>query len=187
MNIEEIKINTFISNLSGIAKHFNEQEIKCDIKSNMIATLQLMDNSDTDVIIRFYRKDKSLFSYTEYKNNKRHGKAQTFYQDGELHSHTLIDRGKLITAKSFHPDGKLYEDKYYHKGKLHGKCKYYFKDETSEIRIYSYGTIRHKINFDSDGIKTREHFYRPNGYIAETFFYDKNGTKIKVKNWFGWW
>ena len=29
MNIEEIRRNTFIANLSGIAEHFNGQEIKC--------------------------------------------------------------------------------------------------------------------------------------------------------------
>jgi len=178
MNIEEIKRNTFIANLSGIAEHFNEQEIKCETKSNMTATIQLIDDPNMDMIIRFYRKDRTVYSYTEYKDNKRHGVANTFHSDGKLRSHNIIDDGKIVASLTFHENGELYEEKYYRKGKLHGTCKCYTLNGETQIREYKHGTLRHMTQLYNDK-KNREIFYDSRGWTTKTIMYDKDG---KLKN-----
>lgn len=189
MNIEEMRRNTFIANLSGIAEHFNEQEVKCITKSNMITTIQLVDNDNIDMIIRSYRKDKSLLSYSECKENKRHGKVQNFYPDGILKSDAIFDKGKTVTSKEFYLNGKLWSDKYYHKGRLHGECKYYFFGGTKQIRIYNHGTARRVINFRKNNTKTKETYYCSAGFQTRIILYNKKGIQTKdipVNRWVGW-
>jgi len=185
MNIEEIKRNTFIANLSGIAEHFNEQEIKCDTKSNMTATIQLMDDPNVDMVIRFYRKNKTVYSYTEYKENKRHGIANVFHQNGRLRSHSIIDNGNKVASVSFYENGQIHEEKYYYKGKLHGKCKWYINDKIEQIREYKYGTLRYLIYYCNDG-KTKETYYDYQGYPTKSIVYDKDGNGTEVQTWHGW-
>lgn len=147
MDIDKIKRNAIISSLSGISKYKNEREIECSI-NNVRATIELVDEKNT--VIRTYRKNGSLYSYTEYTNNERNGVTNIFYSDGKLKNHSIVKNGNLMSAITFHENGKLCEKKQYKNGKLHRSEHH--QGEWKTVKEYKWGKLWKKILY-KNGIK----------------------------------
>lgn len=201
---DELK-NAFIVKLACIGESYNKKEIKWNSGSQMTRTIDFPDGSISNAVVRFYRKDKSIHSYCEYKDSKKHGTRKEWFSNGTLKSESKFDDGKKVWAKIYFVTGELKEDKMYVKGSLHGYVKKYARHTAKDAKKYNSLTYLHKVyqynngyarglssTFRSTGIKERDAIHQGSGTwhgysgihgslaYDDTIEYDKHGNPCKM-------
>ncbi len=90
-------------------------------------------SAGVDGVQKKYRKDKSLLTTIEYKDNKRHGISRLYYEDGKtVHNEICYNMGaKNGITNSYYRSGHLYYTVKYVNGKREGILRKYY--ETGKI------------------------------------------------------
>lgn len=93
---------TFITILSGIAKHRNEREVYYrDDKFNKLATIEFVDGSSSHIIFRHYYENGKKKSEHEWLDGKQDGNDFGWYEDGSKHWERKFAAGKMIQEKRY--------------------------------------------------------------------------------------
>ena len=66
--------NAYIAMMSGIVKWKNEKEFIWKLETNAIVTIEFVNNSTSEAIIRRYYPNNDLWWKKEYKDGKIHGR-----------------------------------------------------------------------------------------------------------------
>ncbi|MDA8910949.1 toxin-antitoxin system YwqK family antitoxin [Crocinitomicaceae bacterium] len=108
-----------------------------------------------------------------YKNDKRNGLDEQYYENGKLMMQTNYIKGKIEgTRKSYRKDGQLWEESNFRKGLYHGKHTTYFENSQIKYETVWKKNKRHGIMRD---------YYENGGLYREILW--KKGKKIKYSCW----
>lgn len=127
--------------------------------------------------VKFFDAYHKTYGDERYLRGKKHGPADTYYDDGRLKSSSEYFFGKLILNKEFYNDGALrmeenYDDAIIFPGEPDretGIGKVYFRD----------GTLKYEWNFThSDQVHYKKSYNR-NGELTLDLYYDKDGDLLK--------
>jgi len=165
-----------------IEKPFGEGEVVWNSGSKMTRTIDFPDGSISDAVVRYYRKDGSLYSFSEYKDSKKHGVSKKFFANGDLQEDIKFEEGKRTWAKEYTIYGMVIKN--YKKGKFHGYFEYYSINNTKGTYLFKACTIKNgtpdglESRFDSNHNKLEDILY-VNGYLLLHIVYTKGkGTII---------
>ena len=96
---QEVFTNAFIEWMSGSATFFNDREILLTEPNNnnkiSIETIEFLNNSPTDVIVRTYWGKDNPHSINQYKDGQLHGKQIGYYHNGQKHWEDDYECGKM--------------------------------------------------------------------------------------------
>ena len=96
-----------------------------------------------DSVLRKYRNDGSLLSYTTYVNRIKNGPAKKFYENGKTQFEINYKDGKKNgIVKWYYDNGKLYRESVYVNGKIDGiQKKYYESGKLMAENPYEMGRV----------------------------------------------
>jgi uncharacterized protein len=92
--MQQILEDAFIAKLSGIAEYKNEKEIWWK-ESNLKFTIEFLNDSVSNVILRSYYYTGIKREETNYKNGKVNGKHISWYQNGQKFMETNYKNDKM--------------------------------------------------------------------------------------------
>ena len=123
---ELIKSIFIISFVGLIISSCDSSGQKKTIKSNK--KLEWIVTKDGDSVLRKYRDDGSLLSYTTYVNRIKNGPAKKYYENGKIQFEINYKDGKKNgIVKWYYENGKLYRESVYVNGKIDGIQKKYYE------------------------------------------------------------
>ena len=99
---EELIIETFMMILSGIAEYRNPKELyyRSD-KFSKLATIEFVDGSSDNIILRYYYESGKKKSEHEWVNGKQHGNDLGWNEKGKMRWERKFAAGKLIYEKRY--------------------------------------------------------------------------------------
>lgn len=125
-----------------------------------------------------YRKDGTLETLITYENNRKHGRALSYYSDGETIKIEMnyVSGYKHGVAKWYYKSGKIYRNTPFIKGKIHG----------TRITYYENGCVQAKIPYQNGhpgmGLKELYPNGNPREFNAGIIFKEKD--RINLDNTF---
>ena len=132
---EELK-NALIIKLACVGEEYKNNEIKWNSGSKMTRTIEFVDGSISNFMVRYYRKDGSIFSYCEYQGTERHGMYRKYYTNGSILSEAKFSKGKKQYNKEYFISGDIKRTDTYVNGKLHGYSLLYKKHIKKDAKKY---------------------------------------------------
>lgn len=198
---EDIR-NAIIAKLACVGESVNEKEVKWNSASNMTRTIEFSDDTLSKVVVKFYRKDGTVFSETEYVDLKKHGTKKAYYPNGNIKENATFVEGKKASSVSYFDDGRIQKEAEYQNGRLSGIVKIYARHTKAaaatygvstylrEVISYKYGNYKglHAI-FHANGQKLRDTYYNGGYYDYQPAWieYDKDGNylgdSLQHNNW----
>jgi len=185
-NVEETFKQAIIANLAGIAEYHSEKEIQWKGNSQMKRTIEFPTGSSDLGVIRFYRKNNSLFSEAKYVD-KKIAAYWVYHNNGSLKRITLFNNGKRCSLNEYYSSGNRESDKTYYRGNLHGDIKFFKSDgKLHKIMHYSHSILRKGTFFHDTGYITHVSLYRQNshGYrnCTQTTYFNEAGKISKANS-----
>ena len=111
--------SAYLSILAGIAEYKNDKEIWWEDEYGGNITVEFVDNSSVNVVVRRYWANGNKYWKAEYREGKQHGKSIGRYENGN----------------------KWWE-KEYHQGQLHGKSTGWYKNGSKYWEVeYQHGKL----------------------------------------------
>ena len=127
--------------------------------------------------VKFFDEYHNTYGEEFYHKGKKHGVADTYYQNGELKSSAEYFLGTLILTKEFYRDGTVRMEENYQDAmefpddpnRETGMGKVYFPD----------GTLKYEWDFVKNNTMNYKKSYNRNGELTLELYYDKNGDLLK--------
>ena len=159
--MQELAQEVFIAKLSGIAKYKTPNEIWWENEQGDKITIEFINNSVSNFIIREYYESGNKVYEAEFKNEEIHGKETIWYENGNKDFEVEYQNGKRYgRAIWWYEDGSKECEAKYQNGKQHGKY----------IGWYENGNKRYEKEYQN-GKLINEQYYKNNTRISKGSIY----------------
>ena len=152
MLVQEDFVNAYVAWMSGIAEWYNDKEIIWPDDKFATTTIEFVNNSVSELIVRRYNSPTDKKSEILFKDNTIRC-VRSFFDDGNLSMEQYLSNGmKNGVCRHWHPNGQLASETYYDHGIPHGtKTTWYDDGDMKKQEIYEQGKV---VRVTNDNVKS---------------------------------